>query len=138
MQGLDTSCDQLMLHMSLGRHGCCLPLRLNAPKDHIWVSEDVLNSAMRRLAYGRIPKRHVGLAPGPLEARKRATKRRMMNFAQIGGGAGFDPSVLPGPERVDWTWQSPTPPIPQRSDGRPRSSGSMACWHANYEQKSSP
>lgn len=127
--------------MSLRRHVCCVPLRLNAPKDHIWVSEDVLNSAMRHFAHGRIPRRHVGLAPGPLEARKRATKRRMMNLAQVGGGEGFDPGVLPGlgaPERVDWTWQSPTPLLPRRSDGTRKPSGSMACWYANYEQKSTP
>lgn len=83
------------------------------------MSEDVLNSAMRHFAHGRVPRRHVGLAPGPLEARKRATKRRMMNLAQVGGGEGFNPGVLPGlgaPERVDWTWQSPTPLLPRRSD----------------------
>lgn len=109
-----------MLHMSLRRHVCCLPLRLNVPKDHIWISEDVLDSAIHRFAYGRVSRRHVGLAPGPLESRKRATKRRMMNLAQVGGGGVVDPNVLAGlgaPERVDWRWQSPTPPKPQRSDG---------------------
>ena len=107
--------------MTLRRHACCLPLGLNAPKDHIWVSENALNSAMHRFVHGRVPRRYVGLAPGPLEARKRATKRRMMNLAQLGGGAVFDPSVLPGfgaPERVEWKWQSPTPLIPQRPDGK--------------------
>ena len=102
-----------MLHMSLRRHICCLPFRLNIPKD-------VLDNAMHLFALGRLPRRHVGLAPGPLEARKRATKRRMMNLAQVEGGGGFDPSVLPGrgaPERVDWRWQGPTPLEPQESDG---------------------
>lgn len=108
-----------MLHMSMRRRVCCLPLRLNASKNHIWISEDVLDNAMHRFAHGKIPRRHVGLAPGPLEARKRATKRRMMNLAQVGGGGGFDPSVLSGlgaPERVKWKWQSPTPLIPQRPE----------------------
>ena len=105
--------------MSLRRHVYCLPLRLNAPKDHIWISEDVLNGAMHRFAHGKVPRRHAGLAPGPLEARKRVAKRRMMNLAQLGGG-GFDPNVLPGlgaPERMEWNWQSPTPLVPQKIDG---------------------
>ena len=62
----------------------------------------------------------MGLAPGPLEARKRATKRRMMNLAQVGGGADFDPSVLPGlgaPGRGEWKWQGPTPAQPQKLEG---------------------
>lgn len=110
-----------MLYMSLGRHVCCRPLRLNAPKDHIWVSEDVLNNAMYRFAHGKVPRRHVGLAPGPLEARKRATKRRMMDLAQVGGAGALDPNVLPGlgpPEHTEWKWQSPTSLTPQRTDGK--------------------
>lgn len=106
--------------MSLRRHVCCLPFRLNVPKDHIWISEEVLDSAIHRFAHGRVPRRHVGLAPGPLEARKRATKRRMMNLAQVEGGGSFDSSVLPGlgtPERVGWRWQSPTPLTSQEPDG---------------------
>ena len=106
--------------MSLRRHVHCLPLRLNAPQDHIWVSEDVLNCAMHRFAHCRVPRRHACLAPGPLEARKRATKRRMMNLAQIAEGGGFDPSVLPGmgaPERIEWKWQSPRSRTPQKTDG---------------------
>lgn len=108
-----------MLHMSLGRH-VCRPVRLNPAKDHIWVGEDVLNNAMQHFAHGRVPRRQVGLAPGPLEARKRATRRRMMNLAQIGGGGGIDPSVLPGlgaPGRVEWKWQCPKPIAPQTTDG---------------------
>ena len=106
--------------MSLRRQVCCLPLHINAPKDHVWISEDVLDSAMHRFAHGKIPRRHVGLAPGPLEAQKRATKRRMVNLAQVGGGADFDPSVLRGlgaPKRAEWKWQAPTPALPQKLEG---------------------
>ena len=110
-----------MLYMSLGRHICYRPPRLSALQDHIWISEDVLNYAMHRFAHGRVPRRHVGLAPGPLEARKRATRRRMMNLAQVGGGGGVDPGLLPGlgaPNYLEWKWQSPKPPTPQRNDGK--------------------
>ena len=124
--------------MSLVRHVCCRPLRLNAPKDHVWIGEDVLNQAMHRLAHGKVPRRHVGLAPGPLEARKRANKRRMMNLAQVGGAEGFDPSVLSelsAPESVDWKWQSPRAFAPQSADGKPNLSTLTACWYANYVRK---
>ena len=44
-----------------------------------------------------------------------------MNVAQVGGGGGFDPSVLPGlgsPEYMDWTWQSPKQLGPQTMNGK--------------------
>ena len=105
--------------MSLRRQVCCLPLHINAQKNHVWISEDV-DSAMHRFAHGKVQRRHVGLAPGPLEAQKRATKRRMVNLAQVGGGADFDPSVLRGlgaPKHAEWKWQGPTPAIPQKMEG---------------------
>ena len=110
-----------MLHMSLRRHVCCRHLRLNGPKDHIWIREDLLNIALHRFAHGRVPRRHVGLAPGPLEARKRATRRRMMNLVQVGGEGSLDPNVLPAlgsPESMEWKWQSPEPLAPPRTDGK--------------------
>ena len=114
-----------MLHMSLGRHVCCRRLRFNVSKDHICIGVHFLNNAMHRFAHGRVSKRHVGLAPGPLEARKRATRRRMMNLAQVGGGGSLDPNVLPGlgsPGCMEWKWQCPeqlTPPrTPPRTDGK--------------------
>ena len=109
-----------MLYMSLGRHVCCRRLRFNLPKDHICIREHFRNNAMHRFAHGRVPKRHVGLAPGPLEARKRATRRRMMNLAQVPGGGSLDPNVLPGlgsPGYMDWKWQCPEPLAPPRTDG---------------------
>lgn len=110
-----------MLYMLLGRHVCCQHLRINAPKDHVWISEGLLNNAMYRFAHGRVPRRNVGLAPGPLESRKRSTKRRMMNLAQVGAGWSADPSVLPtlgSPDYKEWKWQSPRPLTPRRADGK--------------------
>ena len=127
--------------MSLTRQFHRQTLTLKASKDYIWISEDVLNSAMQRFAHGRVPKRHVGLAPGPLEARKRAARRRMMNLAQVDGGVVFDPNVLPGlaaPGSAQWTWQSPRPLTPEKKAGKPKMLIPMACWSANYGQKSGP
>ena len=76
---------------------------------------------MHRFAHGRVPRRHVGLAPGPLEARKRATRRRMMNLAQVEGGEILDPNVLPGlgsPDYMEWNWRCPEPLAPPRTDGK--------------------
>ena len=118
-----------MLHMSLGRHVCCRRLRFNPPKDHIHISEHFFNNAMHRFAHGRVPRRHVGLAPGPLEARKRATRRRMMNLAQVGGGGSLDPNVLPGlgsPDYMEWKWQCPEPLAPQRTNGNENPSNLVA------------
>ena len=110
-----------MLHMSLGRHVCSRHLRLNCPKHYNHISEHFFNNVMHRIAHGRVPRRHVGLAPGPLEARKRATRRRMMNLAQDEGGGSLDPNVLPGqgsPDYMEWKWQCPEPLAPQRTDGK--------------------
>ena len=105
--------------MSLKRHVCRLPFHNNTPNDFVWISEDVLDSAISHFSHGRISRRHVGLAPGPLEARKRAAKRRMMNLAQVGGGE-IDPSLLHGvgraPGQASWQWQSPT--VPAWKDAR--------------------
>lgn len=133
---LSKQCDQLTSCMSLRRHVCRLPLRLTPPSDHIWISEDALDRAIYQFARPRIFRRHVGLAPGPLEARKRATKRRMMNLAQVGGEGGPDPSVLPGfgvaPES-GWQWQGPAVPKPREDGGTytRRIQGSMSSKSAD-------
>lgn len=107
--------------MSLRRHVCHLPFHVKAPQGHVWISEDALDNAMRNFAHAKTSRRHVSLAPGPLEARKRATKRRMVNVAQVGGGGGVDPALLQGLggplERRDWQWQSPTPSVSRKSRG---------------------
>lgn len=121
--------------MSLTRHAYRLPFHFKPPQDYIWVSEDVLDNAMRRFAHTKTTRRNVSLAPGPLEARKRETKRRMMNLAQMVGEGGFDPAVLQGlgtaQERRDWQWQSPKPPEAKNTRGTTLFSRSMACRRAD-------
>ena len=102
--------------MSLRRHVCRVSFPAKPCNDYVWISEDVLNGAVERFTHSRCSRRHVGHVPGPLEARKRATKRRMMNLAPVGWGTwgtGIDPSLLSGfrqPWQPSWQWQSLTAP----------------------------
>lgn len=107
--------------MTLRRHVCRLPHRAKGFGDNIWISEDALDNAIQHFSGFRISRRRLGLAPGPLEARKRATKRRMMDLAQIGGGGEMlDPSLLPWqgkPIEPAWQWQNPSQPRSRNQEG---------------------
>lgn len=107
--------------MPLRRHICRLPVNLRAPKDYVWISEEVLNNAIIHFSRGTTFRRHVGAVPGPLEARKRAAKRRMVNLAQVEGTGEIDPSVFGGPGSAlgqnGWQWQSPTDPATKDAEG---------------------
>ena len=100
--------------MPLGRHVCHLHHRIKNSGDYIWISDKALDHAIQRFSHIRISRRHVGLAPGPLEARKRASKRRMMNLAQAGDGAPPEFDLFPWteiPPQNGWQWQSPSPAL---------------------------
>ena len=120
--------------MSLRRHVCRLPVRVKSRDDYVWISEDVLDSAISHFSRGRISRRHIGLAPGPLEARKRAAKRRMMNLTGVGGGVAgeLDPTLLQGlgqaPEQENWRWQSPTAPAPKDAKGTAYTYAEPSSW----------
>ena len=103
--------------MSWKRHVCPLPVPgpLKTPTEHIWISDDILNGALRSFALCRTHNRHGSSTPGPLEARKRATKRRLMNIAPARGTAiepGFL-SGLKGLEQRGCQWQAPNLPASQ-------------------------
>lgn len=102
--------------MSWKRHVCPLP-PLKIPTDHVWISDDILNGALRSFALCRTHNRHGSSTPGPLEARKRAAKRRLMNIAPARGTAiepGFL-SGLKGLEQKGCQWQAPNLPASQVS-----------------------
>ncbi|KAI4241760.1 MAG: hypothetical protein L6R42_011187, partial [Xanthoria sp. 1 TBL-2021] len=66
----------------------------------------------------RVGRRHGSAVPGPLEARKRAAKRRMMGLAPTTGGLdplpGFSSGLGRGQEnQQSWQWQSPKLPQPK-------------------------
>ncbi|KAL9610079.1 MAG: hypothetical protein Q9167_005187 [Letrouitia subvulpina] len=84
-------------------------LKNNLPKSSIWISDDILNQVLHSYLYLRSTRRHVSSVPGPLEARKRATKRRMVN---VSPAATHSDVELPfwgrfgqAAERQKWQWQ---------------------------------
>ena len=99
--------------MSLRRHVYRLPSQAKCGDNIVWIGEDILNDAIQRFSHARTCRRHVGHVPGPMEARKRATKRCMVGLAQVGGGMGVDPALLSGikqPLEPNWSWQRPKLP----------------------------
>ncbi|KAL8693914.1 MAG: hypothetical protein Q9218_001328 [Villophora microphyllina] len=96
--------------MSLKRHAC--RFAPHPSSDHLWISDDILNHALHRFTLLRAPRRYGSNVPGPLEARKRAAKRRMMGLAPVAGGPHIHPGLLIGGRRAqegpqNWQWQSP-------------------------------
>lgn len=99
------------------------------PSDYIWISDDLLNHAISRYTQLYVGRRHGSAVPGPFEARKRATKRRMMGLAPAIGGMDMHPGFLAGLGRGQenqqgWQWQSPKlppskhpPQVPTDEDG---------------------
>ena len=99
--------------MSFGRHACRHALKPSSPSiDHLWISDDLLAATFRRFAHGQ--RRHGSCVPGPLEARRRLTKRRNTALASIRGGPGDEYACLfgrNGREHMKWSdhpWQKAT------------------------------
>ena len=85
-----------------------------APSNYIWIGDDILDRALRRFLNPQCPRRHGSSVPGPLEAQRRANKRRMVGLASVGTtGGNVDPGFLWGllgrrdPQK--WQWQAPNP-----------------------------
>ena len=99
--------------MSLKRHVCRSGRNVQPSTQHLWIGDDILNAAIQRFNQAVLSKRHVSFAPGPLEARKRGTRRRLAHASQgVAGTVGdIDPSLLNGineSARVGkWKWQGP-------------------------------
>ena len=97
---------------------------------------------MRRFVHAKTIKRYVSMVPGPLEARKRATKRRIVSIAQVGGGGGLDQAILQGldgiAERRDWQWQSPKIPEERTPKGTASFKWSMAYSRTNLGAEVAP
>lgn len=101
---------------------CTKPRSFKTPTEYVWISDDFLHRELQRFILSGVSRRHGSFVPGPLEARRRAAKRRMMNLAEVGGGSGrdgdtIDPSFLTGSHSGqspwDWQWQSPKVPVQQ-------------------------
>ena len=81
----------------------CLSRAIPGAVQPIWITDAVLADALRRFTY--ISRRHGSNVPGPLEARKRASKRRNTSLAHAGGGAPIDPAMLFSKRPRDSWWQ---------------------------------
>lgn len=103
--------------------------QLKTPRNAIWISDDLFNSALRRFVLLAVSRRHGSYVPGPLEARRRAAKRRIMNLAEAGGET-IDPGFLagnnPGHNSWNWQWQGPTGPVLQQPI-HPLEKGEQCC-----------
>lgn len=109
--------------MSFRRRLCCLavPRRVKAPIEYnLWITDDIFNDSLSRFALAALSRKHGSFVPGPLEARRRAAKRRMVNLAKTGGGVVKEPILFyelnSDQYTKEWQWQSPSvPPVPVSS-----------------------
>lgn len=103
--------------MSFRRQLCYLavPRRVKAPAPteyHLWITDDIFNDSLSRFALAAISRKHGSFVPGPLEARRRAAKRRMVNLAKTGGGVVNElilcSEMNPDQYSKEWQWQPPS------------------------------
>ncbi|KAE9978543.1 hypothetical protein BLS_000476 [Venturia inaequalis] len=77
----------------------------------LWITDEVVDNAFDRfLRVSRTAKRYGSSVPGPLEAQRRLSKRRVAGLAAVGGPAAFDVGVLFGsgpPTRDELNWHAP-------------------------------
>lgn len=112
--------------MSLNRRACYYlpPQYPRTATNYNWISDELLNNVYQCFTQSRIPRRHGSSVPGPLEAQRRATKRRMMGLAIAGGGelGAIHPPFLAGlnsgRDVYGWKWQPPTS-FPQMPKTKP-------------------
>lgn len=87
---------------------------------HIWISDDILDRALRRFLLLRCSRRRGSSVPGPFEAQRRANKRRMMGLATVGAPEGtYDPGLFGASfgrkDQQKWQWQAPTAVEPPKT-----------------------
>lgn len=90
--------------------------------EHALLSDDVLAEAFRQYARTFQPRRRASFAPGPLEARKRASKRRIgvlapsgtIDFPDFSFLPGFGSSIDGSDRKSKWQWQDHPQPMTQR------------------------
>ncbi|KAL8960726.1 MAG: hypothetical protein Q9193_002614 [Seirophora villosa] len=83
--------------------------------ENVWITDDILNNSWNGWLQSRAGRRYARAIPGPLEARKRSTKRRMTELRPTASGLGFHPGFLAGlnqeqDSQLGWQWQPPTAP----------------------------
>ncbi|KIV80526.1 hypothetical protein PV11_08019 [Exophiala sideris] len=88
----------------------------------VWVSDTLLAETFTRFCHHR---RHGSNVPGPLEAQRRATRRKNTSLAHSSSpNVPYDPAVVVGRNRnADW-WQSPT----NRDPAQPTTPRLLPSW----------
>ena len=126
--------------MSFSWRVCRLFAQRTQPREanYVWISDEACNSILQYFVLTRPSRRCVGLAPGPLEARKRATKRRLVGIAspdnagqriQDGFQAGLDSWLFGGRNSVPQTyhWLEPSRRRERSVEPRKRSTHVLCC-----------
>ncbi|RMD43984.1 hypothetical protein DV735_g1140, partial [Chaetothyriales sp. CBS 134920] len=73
----------------------------------LWITDAVLANAYHRFALACSHRRHGSNVPGPLEARRRAAKRKNTSWAQLRTHSPLEPALLFGQQNNAEWWQSP-------------------------------
>ncbi|KAF9731235.1 hypothetical protein PMIN06_012083 [Paraphaeosphaeria minitans] len=102
---------------------CCravpaVPSPRSTALDHAWVSEDLLSQAVATFFRTTCPqqRRHGSHVPGPMEARRRAAKRRMTLQSNMDPAGGMPPPLFSfgalfgsrQPKGPEWTYEPPS------------------------------
>ena len=105
--------------------------------DSIWISECLLAESFHRFTC--IQTRHGSNVPGPMEARRRANKRRNTNMAQVAASPIVDPNVLfgAGPQNAWWQSSNPASPNPPIDPGKEGTSLPMTLLSGIYSASTS-
>ena len=84
------------MSVDITRSALHLRKRLVSCTDYVWIGDDFLTHTFHDFVRRGEHRRYASSVPGPLEARNRAGKRRLVNVAPLSGSIEIDPSVIPG------------------------------------------
>ncbi|KAL1620362.1 hypothetical protein SLS54_006146 [Diplodia seriata] len=100
----------------------------------IWITDDLLADAFHRFlnVSDANHKRYGSNVPGPLEARRRASKRRMMGLAPASPAFGPDIGALFGPDKLHQPWGWKPPKTAEQSLSWEKSPPAIPQWLSDY------
>lgn len=102
--------------MSIGPQLCRRAVRRGfvPPTEHVWISDEILSAAWHRFQLSQCQRRNGSSVPGPLEALRRSSKRRMVGLATPSTLGNLDFGAIlgawPDRDRTPGQWQPPVTP----------------------------